>query len=166
METCCSETAASHGEDHCSCLHRPGKLWSGISIRPSFPFVFYLASSLIASQYGCRHPLDSIPFEISMHTDGATYCLAMSTSRCEIFRFSKRCCWRFKTWDVTLCSVFNDGSASVFRAKQSNERIHVGLICIPLLLPISARCHHSYRIIALVHYARVTKFADYIVRYW
>jgi len=69
-------------------------------------------------------------------------------------------------WDVTLFNVLNDGSAFTFRVKQYNERIHVRLICIPLLLQISVRCHHSYRIIALVHYARITKLQDYIVHYW
>jgi hypothetical protein len=68
-------------------------------------------------------------------------------------------------WAVTLFSVLNDGSAFTFRVKQSNERIHFGLMCNPLLLQISVRCHHNYRIIALAYYAVITKSADYIIHY-
>ena len=155
METTgCSETSVSHGEDHCSCLHRGWNLLSGIRVRPRFSFVSCLASFLnvlsvwLSSSCWFDHYWDS-----SAHRRDNILFVNVHVTLWDS-KFSHRCCWRFKTSGMWHFSVLNDGSAFVFTVKESNERIHGGLICIPLLVQISVRCHHNYRIIALVHYAR------------
>ena len=103
METrSCSKIALSRGEDRCSCVHRPGNLWSGIRIRPSLLFVWFLNPLSVWLSSSCWFD----PYwDFNTHGPGNILFVNVHVTMWD-FRFSQRCCWRFKTSRMLHCSAF------------------------------------------------------------